>query len=143
MGGVIKNWQEKSLFPYWNLPKNKKLLSIAKELRKQGILSEVIFWKTFKNKKIIGWDIDRQVIIGNFVVDFFIPELGLVFEIDGASHNEKEIYDIERDNILTGYNLEIVRIKDSDVLKNIDQVWDYLVKKIEDRVTYLKSHPIV
>jgi very-short-patch-repair endonuclease len=131
-------WQKRSLFPFWNLPKNIKLFSRARELRKQGILSEVIFWKNFKNKEKIGWDIDRQVVIGNFIVDFFIPELGLVFEIDGASHNEKEIYDSERDSILAGHDLEIVRIRDRDVLENIDYVWDYVVERIESRVAFLK-----
>jgi hypothetical protein len=65
------NWQNNSLFPYWTLPKNQKLKERARELRKQGILSEVIFWKKFKDKKALGWDIDKQVIIDNFIVDFF------------------------------------------------------------------------
>jgi len=61
-------------------------LNLGYKLRKQGILSEVLFWEAFKDKeKIKGYDIDRQVIIGNFIVDFFIAELGLVVEIDGNS----------------------------------------------------------
>ena len=52
-----------SLFPFWTLPKNHKLQERAKELRKQGILSEVVFWKAFKDKKsLVGISIDRLLL---------------------------------------------------------------------------------
>ena len=47
----LSSWQKNSLFPFRALPKNQKLQERAKELRKQGILSEVVFWKAFKDKK--------------------------------------------------------------------------------------------
>ncbi len=131
------SWQKNSLFPFWTLPKNRTLQERAKELRKQGILSEVVFWKTFKDKKKLGWDIDRQVIIGNFIVDFFIPELGLVFEIDGSSHNDKQEYDQERDAFLSSLQLKVVRISDKDVLRNIEGVWSFVTKSIKERVEEL------
>ncbi|MBM4053411.1 MAG: DUF559 domain-containing protein [Planctomycetes bacterium] len=119
------------------MPKNRALQERAKELRKQGILSEVIFWKTFKDKKKLGWDIDRQVIIGNFIVDFFIPELGLVFEIDGSSHNDKQEYDRERDAFLSSLRLKVVRILGKDVLGNIEGVWGFVTRLIKERVEEL------
>ncbi|MFO0793049.1 MAG: restriction endonuclease subunit S [Candidatus Brocadiaceae bacterium] len=135
----LPSWQKNSLFPFWTLPKNHTLQERAKELRKQGILSEVVFWKAFKDKKKLGWDIDRQVIIGNFIVDFFIPELGLVFEIDGSSHNDKQEYDQERDAFLSSLQLKVVRISDKDVLRNIEGVWSFVKKSIKDRVEELEE----
>lgn len=135
----LSSWQKNSLFPFWSLPKNHTLQERAKELRKQGILSEVVFWKAFKDKKKLGWDIDRQVIIGNFIVDFFIPELGLVFEIDGSSHNDKQAYDQERDAFLSSLQLKVVRISDKDVLRNIEGVWSFVTKSIKDRVEELEA----
>ncbi len=139
----LPSWQKNSLFPFWTLPKNHKLQERAKGLRKQGILSEVVFWKAFKDKKKLGWDIDRQVIIGNFIVDFFIPELGLVFEIDGSSHNDKQEYDQQRDAFLSSLQLKVVRISDKDVLRNIEGVWSFVTESIKDRVEGLaeKSPP--
>lgn len=139
--GVEKSWRKNSLFPYWNLPKNPKLKDRARALRKQGILSEVIFWQKFKDKKVLSWDIDRQVIIDNFIVDFFIPELGLVFEIDGSSHDDKQVYDQKRDIALQALNLKIIRILDKDVLKNIDGVWDLVNECIRERVDGLSTPP--
>ena len=128
-----KNWGEKSLYPYWEIPKNKKLMQRAKAFRKRGILSEVLFWQIMKDKNKIGYDIDRQVIIGNYIVDFFIPELGLVFEIDGSSHEDTEGYDKERDLFMNSLDLHVVRILDLDVKKNINEVYKNVVRIIKDR----------
>jgi very-short-patch-repair endonuclease len=133
-----KFWNPESLYPYWEIPKNKLLSERARELRKAGNLAEVIFWQTFKDKKKIGFDIDRQVIVGNYIVDFFIPELGLVFEIDGTSHDGKIEYDVERDNFMQSLNLEVIRISDIDVKKNIQSVYNFVLKTIEERKKYLK-----
>ena len=133
-------WNPKSLYPYWEIPKNKLLKERAKELRKAGNLSEALFWKAFNDKSKIGFDIDRQVIIGNYIADFFIPELGLVFEIDGSSHDNKIEYDIERDVFMKSLDLEVVRISDLDVKKNINEVYDFVLKKINERKEYLDSH---
>src|ERR1035437_5892629 len=126
-------WNPKSLYPYWEIPKNKLLISRVRKLRKAGNLSEVLFWKTFKDKKKLGFDIDRQVVIGQYIVDFFIPELGLVFEIDGSSHNNKMEYDAERDAFMKDLNVQIVRISDIDVKNNMSSVYHLVLKTIEKR----------
>ncbi|MDO8659871.1 MAG: DUF559 domain-containing protein [Candidatus Parcubacteria bacterium] len=131
-------WNPKSLYPYWEIPKNKLLEDRARKLRKVGNLAEVIFWNTFKNKNKLGFDVDRQVIIGNYIVDFFIPELGLVFEIDGSSHDDKIEYDAERDAFMEDLNLQIVRILDIDVKKNIEAVYKLVLKTVNQRKNALK-----
>ena len=73
-----------------NLPYNSALLNRAKKLRKAGVLSEVVFWRQVRSKSFSGIDFDRQRIIGNYIVDFYVKSLGLVIEIDGSSHNEKD-----------------------------------------------------
>jgi len=133
-----KLWDSKSLYPYWEIPKNKLLKERARGLRKAGNLSEVIFWQIFKNKDKLGFDIDRQVIIGNYIVDFFIQELGLVFEIDGSSHDGKVEYDLERDNFMKSLDLKVVRISDIDVKKNIQSVYNIVLKTIQKRENELK-----
>jgi len=134
-------WNPKSLFPYWEIPKNKLLVSRAKELRKAGNLAEVLFWETFKNKKKLGFDIDRQVIIGNYIVDFFIPELGLVFEIDGSSHDGKIEYDAERDAFMEDLNLQVVRILDTDMKNNLGNIYSFVLETINKRKNVLELFP--
>ena len=132
-------WNSKSLYPYWEIPKNKLLISRVKELRKAENLAEVLFWQTFKDKKKLGFDIDRQVIIGNYIADFLIPELGLVFEIDGSSHDNKLDYDIERDFFMKSLDLEVIRISDINIKKNIKDVHKFVLNIVADRIKYLNS----
>jgi uncharacterized protein (DUF1697 family)/very-short-patch-repair endonuclease len=132
-------WAQKSLFSYWTLPKNETLVSLARKLKKAGVLSEVIFWQSFKSKDILGWDIDRQVIIGNYIVDFFIPELGLVVEIDGSSHDNKGGSDVERESYLRSLNLEVLHYTDLEVKKSFDFVSDSFQVAIKKRVVELSS----
>jgi len=135
----VDSWKQKSLFPFWNLPKNKDLEPNAKKLKKIGVLSEVLFWQAFKNKKLLGWDIDRQVIIGNYIVDFFIPEIGLVIEIDGESHDFKGEHDVERENYLQSLGLEIIHYTDIEIKKSMDFVSGGFQMAIKKRVDGLKK----
>src|SRR3989338_5729659 len=134
-------WNPKSLYPYWEIPRNKLLSDRAKDLRKAGNLAEVLFWQTFKDKNKFGFDIDRQVIIGNYIVDFFISELGLVFEIDGSSHDEKLEYDAERDAFMEDLNLQVVRILDTDVKKNMGSVYSLVLETVSKRKDVLELFP--
>lgn len=137
--GSGESWNSESLYPYWEIPKNKLLIERVRGLRKAGNLSEVLFWQTFKDKNKLGFDIDRQVIIGNYIADFFIPEIGLVFEIDGSSHNNKAEYDLERDSYMQSLNLKVIRILDIDMKKNIKDVYNFVLKAISERKKYLNS----
>ena len=104
------------------LPKNKALLSRARSLRKGYILSEVVFWKQVRNKEFHQIDFDRQRIIGNYIVDFYIKSLGVVIEIDGSSHENKEDYDEKRQNFLETLNLKVYRISDFRIKLDLDNV---------------------
>jgi very-short-patch-repair endonuclease len=89
-------------------------------------LAEIIFWKQVKNKQFLGLDFDRQKIVGNYIVDFYCKELGVVVEIDGDSHNEKMEYDAERDEYLKSLGLKVYHVRAEDVLNNIEGVMKFL-----------------
>ena len=91
-------------------------------LHKVGFLSEVIFW--LQVHKGVFWkiDFDRQRIIGNYIVDFYVKTLGLIIEIDGSSHIDKEEYDEKRENYLKSLGLRIFRIPDLRVRYDIENV---------------------
>jgi very-short-patch-repair endonuclease len=93
-----------------NLPYNPSLKDRTKALRKAGNFSEVVFWKEVSNKSFWNIDFDRQRIIGNYIVDFYVKTLGLVIEIDGEIHNFQEDYDEKRELFLKNLGLRIFRI---------------------------------
>lgn len=115
---------------YKSLPFNPSLKEKAKELRKAGMLHEVLLWQELKSKKLNGLDFDRQKIIGNYIVDFFCAEKGVVIEVDGRSHDEKQEDDANRDEYLISLGLEVIRLQVRDVFHNREGV-----------VNFLRNHP--
>lgn len=115
------------------LPYNPILKELAKKLRQQGILSEVLLWKKIQ-KKSLGVEFHRQVPIDNFIVDFYCHELMLAIEIDGNSHlnSEVEINDVNRQIILEELGVNFIRFKDLEVKKNMNDVIRCLQGKIEE-----------
>ena len=115
------------------LPKNKDLLSRSRSLRKGYVLSEVVFWKQVRNKEFHQIDFDRQKIIGNYIVDFYIKSLGVVIEIDGSSHNDKEDYDNKRQLFLYFFDLVFYRISDyrikNDLINVMKELEDFIIEK--------------
>ena len=101
-----------------SLPYNSYLKKLLPQKRKAGILCEVLFWKIVHRRKFHGIDFDRQRIIGNYIVDFYVKSLGLVVEIDGWSHDAKKEYDEKRQQYLESYGLKVFRISNHDILQN-------------------------
>lgn len=112
------------------LPYNKALSGRAKALRKAGVLSEVIFWRQVRNNTFWTIDFDRQRIIGGFIVDFYVKSLGLIIEIDGSSHDDKQEYDDKREEFLTNLGLYFYRISDFRVKHDLDNV----MKELENYI---------
>jgi very-short-patch-repair endonuclease len=115
-----------------NLPYNKNLKTRTRALRKAGVLSEVIFWLQVHKGKFWKIDFDRQRIIGNYIVDFYVKTLGLIIEIDGSSHDNKEEYDKNRDGYLLSLGLKVFRISELRVKHDLNNVMIELEKYIID-----------
>jgi very-short-patch-repair endonuclease len=118
-----------------NLPFNKSLRPLARELRRNSTLSEVLLWNELKNKKLSGLDFDRQKIIGNYIVDLYCPHLNLVVEIDGKSHDWKGRHDEIRHSYLTGLGLRVLHIDDKDVKRNMNGILK-LLENLKSTIEY-------
>ncbi len=109
-------------YPHLVLPQNSALKERARKLRQARNLSEVLFWMQVTKGGFHQIDFDRQIVIGNYIVDFYVKSLWLVIEIDGSSHNHKEAYDFKREEFLKSLGLNIFRITVNDIFKNMYQV---------------------
>ena len=84
--------------------------------------AEKYIWKVLLSRKQMGFLVKRQRPILNFIVDFFVPEIKLIIEIDGSSHFNKGEYDRFREDKLKELGFELIRFKEGDVLQNIDNI---------------------
>jgi len=119
--------------PVKDLPYNPNLKQRAKQLRQARNLPEVLFWMQVTKDRFHQIDFDRQRVIGNFIVDFYIKQLGLVIEIDGSSHDDKVEYDKAREEYLVSLGLKVYRIQVGDIMHNIT----YVMNLLED---YIITH---
>ncbi len=109
-----------------------KLKTLSRELRKKGILSEVLLWNMLKAKKMKGYQFMRQKPIDKYIVDFYCNKLKLVIEIDGGSHDQKSEEDEIRQRNLESLGLTILRFYDMDVKKNMNGVLERVQNWIEE-----------
>jgi len=125
-GGFLNNFYmstKRKIIPY-----NPELKDLAKELRRNMTLSEVLLWNELKNKQVLGYDFDRQRPICNFIVDFYCKELSLAIEIDGDTHIYRYDYDDERQRSLEKLGVHFLRFEDIEIKKNMNNV----LRVIED-----------
>jgi very-short-patch-repair endonuclease len=115
------------------IPYNPELKQLARDLRNNSTLSEVLLWKKIKNKSL-GVEFHRQVPINEFIVDFYCHELKLAIEIDGKSHDYKQEYDFSRQSILENYGVSFVRFTDLEVKQNMNNVLRALEVKIAELI---------
>ena len=101
---------------------NPRLKKLARQLRRNSTLGEVLLWNELKRKQMMGYDFHRQKPIGEYIVDFYCPRPQLVIEIDGDSHFMREKKDAERQQKLEGVGLRFLRLDDLDVKFQIDKV---------------------
>ncbi len=118
------------MYRYKSVWKNPELTEKAKELRKAGVLSEVVLWKHLKKKQMVGIDFNRQCVIGNYIVDFFSARYGIAIEVDGSSHNWKGDYDVRRLDWLKSQEIFVIQVLHHDVLKDLEGVLMDIENKI-------------
>jgi very-short-patch-repair endonuclease len=106
------------------IPYNPNLKSLARKLRNDSTLGEVLLWNELKNKQFRGFDFHRQKPLLNYIVDFYCPELELVIEIDGQYHSweEQSLKDTIREGELKQYKLTIIRFTEFEVRKQMQDV---------------------
>jgi len=104
------------------IPYDHDLKQLARNLRNNSTLAEVLLWRELKGKQIRGCDFHRQKPIDKFIVDFYCCDLSLAIEIDGASHDEKIDQDEDRQQKLESLGVRFLRFTDREIKTNLHGV---------------------
>ena len=105
-----------------NQKHNAALSTNARTLRKNMTKEERHLWYDFL--KGLSVMVHRQKVIGNYIVDFYIAEAGVVIELDGSQHYEEKgkQTDAQRDAYLRSLGLTVLRYSNADVNLRFDAV---------------------
>ncbi len=90
-----------------------------------------------------GYDFHRQKPIDNYILDFFCQELMLGIEIDGYSHELKEVFEKEtkKTKKMDELGIGILRFSDYQVFKEMENILRAIEYYVLDTERNSKTHP--
>ena len=105
-----------------NSTNNSQLTDNAKTLRKNMTKEERRLWYDFL--KTIPVTVNRQKVLGKYIVDFYIASAKLVIELDGSQHYEDKGVesDKRRDEFLSSLGIKVLRYSNLDINKRFESV---------------------
>ena len=76
--------------------------------------------------------VNRQKVIGPYIVDFYCACAKLVIELDGSQHYDPSgmCMDEERDSYLSGLGLRVIRYSNRDVDRNFGGVCEDILRML-------------
>ena len=112
---------------------NERLTPLAQALRKKMTKEERHLWYDFLRK--LPFTVNRQKVIGNYIVDFLCEEARIVIEIDGAQHYSERgrEKDSVRDEFLYRNGYLVLRYTNRDINTNFDGVCLDIKRNMEKR----------
>jgi len=113
------------------LPYSADARDLASRLRKKMTTCELIFWNATK-KSQMHIVMRRQMPILDYVVDFYIKDIGLVIEIDGSSHNNNVLEDGKRQGRIEELGVTFVRFTNEQIIHTLPAVLEELESIIFD-----------
>ena len=114
-----------------NQTNNPKLKRSAQTLRREMTREERHLWYDFLKRLPVT--VNRQKVIGHYIVDFYCASAKLVIELDGSQHFEESgaASDRSRDNALEQLGITVVRYSNEEINRNFDGVCADLLRRLD------------
>ncbi len=115
------------------------IIEFCRELRQRETAAEKLLWQELRNRKLIGKKFLRQhpLCIQSYfgknlyyIPDFYCHEAKLVVEADGPIHLDKKEYDKNRDKVLLGIGLKILRFENDEIINNLNDVLNRIISHL-------------
>lgn len=106
----------------------------ARQNRENMTPAERELWKQLRRNNL-GFRFKPQVIVRGYIVDFYCGAIGLVVEVDGSSHDSKEInaWDDQKEQALRRTRRGILRFTNEDVFDDMPMVLGKILIECEFR----------
>ena len=79
-------------------------------MRRWPTLSEQALWVRLRSRQVLGVQFRRQVVIGDFIVDFCASSVRVIVEIEGGYHASRVQLDARREQKLQRAGYRVVRL---------------------------------
>ena len=108
------------------------LKGFARENRENATLAEQMLWEELK-KTQLGHRFLRQHIIGDYIVDSLCRDEGLVIEVDGGYHAERQQQEDDeiRSAWLRSVGYRVIRFTNEEVLFDIESVTNEIEQQLK------------
>ncbi len=103
----------------------KSITEIARELRNNPTVAEKKLWGVLRKRQLKGYKFLRQKPFVYeqhdherffYIADFYCAELKLVIEVDGKIHEYQKEDDYQRDLVLNGLGIKVLRINNEELV---------------------------
>jgi very-short-patch-repair endonuclease len=97
---------------------SREMTEVAKRLRRNSTPAEQRLWEIVRDRKC-GPRFYRQVPTGQYVLDFYCPQVRLAIEVDGRIHHLPAVQERDRDRetaLIEDLKLTILRLTNEAVL---------------------------
>ncbi len=111
---------------------NSKLKEQARTLRKAMTKQENILWGYLRRKQLLDIKFLRQKPFGQYILDFYAPQIKLAIELDGGQHYEESNRqnDQLRDGTLARNGIITLRYSNHEINSNLKHVLEDIYCKI-------------
>ena len=116
------------------LPQNKNLKPFARKLRNNATRHENKLWYEFLRGYSVQFN--RQMIIMNYIADFYCSKAKLVIELDGSQHytEDETARDQAREELLKTLDLEVLRFSNLEIDQNFSGVCESIDRAVTRRI---------
>ena len=113
--------------------RHEHLKANARALRNNATKEEQTLWYQYLKNHQLQWY--RQMVIGDYIVDFYCRKLRLAIELDGSQHYEESQmeYDTRRTEFLNELGIEVLRFTNTDIKFRFRGVCEAIDLKVAER----------
>jgi len=111
---------------------NRSNIDSAREMRKNPTPAEEKMRNEILKYRPWWCKFTRQKPIWSFILDFYCAKLSLAIELDWEGHKKNKDYDKQRTSFLSSKWIYVIRYRNNDIIKNIDNVYKDLLDYIKE-----------
>ncbi|RED98873.1 endonuclease domain-containing protein [Marinoscillum furvescens] len=111
---------------------NPELTEVAREMRENSSLAEILLWNELKARKLKGFQFFRHKPVGDCIVDFYCNRLRLAIEIDGIDRDMAYKVDADQQKTLESKGVNFLRFDALLIKRNTEAAVEKIAAYIEE-----------